>query len=569
METQEKTAFVKQNENKINYQFTAIPTNFIYLFDNCCYKLISLLIQEENYWKSINRLDSEGYFFQTVEEQMNILNVNRNEVNMTIEALFTNELIYVISEGCRGQRKTNRFRINWNKVIELSELNITEIIKTGVRIEKFKRGTKCTYSKVNTNCSHFKEDTRVNTEVVTKVNTEVTTKCDTILDNTNNLDNKNNINNNILDNNKNNTNFSTREKLFLKEKENIIINDNIKEKEISSLDLEEEEELKQSETNTNDLKNTSIEDNKNIDDNEKEAVTGSFESKIETNDNSNEDNIKTFEFIEDLNKEANRSDLRDYFNEDNEGVGNNEKMSVIASKEDNMANKENTNKEKNINMEKEEDLLKKLFENNKEEYLKEIEFLRRNYFSLYLKNSELIESLNKRLTDSNEDNLNEGFSAVLSNDSNKGGKGIENNEKEALNGCNKVYLKSNDDSNEEIKNNIEIKEEETKELQGNSSKSATYETCESFDSAAARTADDIDSKKEEIQKIMNQVLYSIKDLKSIDKVKEYDRVSKNIYSTIDLLSDNELVKNDLDLMRTIDLFNETIEKLRINLITKK
>lgn len=522
---------METQENKINYQFTAIPTNFIYILDNYCFKLLSLLMQEESYWKSINKLNN-GYFFQSVEEQMNVLDTCRNEVNMTIESLYINNIIEVISEGKAGKRSTNHFKINWDKITELSQLNITEVIKTNFRIEKCKRGTKCTYSansKVNTNCNN------------SKAITEPITKCNTILDNINNLDNKNNINNNILYNNKNNTSSSTREKLFLKEKENIIINDNIKEKEISSLDLEEEE-LKQSETNTNDLKNTSIEDNKNIDDNEKEAVTGSFESKIETNDNSNEDN---------------------------KVVGECTKLSAIASKEDNITNKESTNKEKNINMEKEEDLLKKLFENNKEEYLKEIEFLRRNYFSLYLKNSEIIESLNKRLTDSNKEDLNEGISAVLSNDSNKGNEGVGNNEKEALNGCNKVYLKNNDDLNEVIKNNIEIKEEETKELQGNSPKYATHEVQSNFDSAAALPAADINSKKNEIQKIMNQVLYSIKDLKSIDKIKEYDRVSKNIYSTIDLLSENDIVKNDSDLINTIDLFNEIIEKWRINLIAKK
>lgn len=285
MEQKEKNSNVEvNNENKINYQFTAIPTNFIYILDNCCFKLFSLLIQEESYWKSINRLDSNGYFYQKVEEQMNVLNINRNEANMTIEALYINNIIDVISEGGRGQRKTNRFKINWNKVIELSNINITEVIKTGIKIEKCPRGTKCTYSKVNT---------EVVTKVITEVNTKVTTKCDTILYNTNNIDNKNNI--------------------YNKEKENIIINNNIKEKEISKVQIEEKEnlnndinsildelfedtsaneELKQTETNTSDLRGYSKEDKETIDINEKEAYKGSFEYNNELNDNFNEEEYK-------------------------------------------------------------------------------------------------------------------------------------------------------------------------------------------------------------------------------------------------------------------------------------
>lgn len=506
------------NENKINYQFTAIPTNFIYILDNCCYKLFSLLIQEESYWKSINRLDSNGYFFQTVEEQMNVLNINRNEVNMTIESLYINNIIDVISEGCRGQRKTNRFKINWNKVIELSNINITEVIKTGIKIEKCPRGTKCTYSKVNTEVN-----TEVVTKVITEVNTKVTTKCDTILYNTNNIDNKNNI--------------------YNKEKENIIINNNIKEKEISKVQIEEKEnldndinyildelfedssaneELKQIETNTNDLRGYSKEDKETIGINEKEAYKGSFEYNNELNDNSNEEeyNNKVSASQNEVTSTKNNSLIETY---------NNNIMDT--STKENYINDKNT------------------------------------------KNVTVPATLGKELNNSNgEIYTNEAVGSDLKNNSNGDKETIVNSAKVALIASNYTNNELNEYSNEEIyikvkpfkKNNkvMDNNKEDNKVLQGKTSQSATREVQANFDSAAARPA----ASAEDVKMIIDTVIKMIAKLKNFNTISDFDYSAKQIYKITDTLEQSEEVINNNDIRSTVELCNNTIEVLRNDLI---
>lgn len=176
---------------QINYQFTAIPVNFIYLFDNYTYKLLATLMQKESFWKNQNKLDDDGFFFIRMDDINFALNSNKNEINLTIEALHRCGVITVKSNGwVKGQRKTNKYKLNWNKIDELSKLSFQEIFDNGLQITKCKRGEKCTYITVD----------EVSTQVSTKVSTKVSTNCDATINNIDNIKNINDINNNILDN---------------------------------------------------------------------------------------------------------------------------------------------------------------------------------------------------------------------------------------------------------------------------------------------------------------------------------------------------------------------------------
>lgn len=183
------------NNQKINYQFTALPSNFVFLLDNYTYKLLATLIQKESYWKNNNKLPQDGFFFIRLEDINVAMNSNKNELNLTIEALYINGIIDVRSDGWKkGQRKTNHYKINWDKIIELSHVTFQDILDGQMRIEKCKRGTKCTYITKDT-------VTEASTKVSTEVSTKVSTNCDPTIDNINNIDNKNNIYNinNILE----------------------------------------------------------------------------------------------------------------------------------------------------------------------------------------------------------------------------------------------------------------------------------------------------------------------------------------------------------------------------------
>ena len=179
-----------------NYSFTAIPSNFIYLFDNYTFKLLSILIQKESYWKNKGNLN-DGFFALRNEDIIFALQTNRNEVTLTIESLYISGIIDVDSCGwVSGQRKCNRYKINWDKINELAQISFQDIFDNNLKIEKCKRGTKCTYM-------HTVKSDNKETQPITKAITKASTNCDATI---NNIDNKENINNidNILEYNINN-----------------------------------------------------------------------------------------------------------------------------------------------------------------------------------------------------------------------------------------------------------------------------------------------------------------------------------------------------------------------------
>lgn len=231
---------------QINYQFTAIPVNFIYLFDNYTYKLLATLMQKESFWKNQNKLDDDGFFFIRMDDINFAMNSNKNEINLTIEALHRCGVITVKSNGwVKGQRKTNKYKLNWNKIDELSKLSFQEIFDNGLQITKCKRGEKCTYITVD----------EVSTQVSTKVSTQVSTNCDPTINNIDNIKNINDINNNIY-NNINDNNIldnSTFDKVEDNEQidDNTFSTSNFLNNDNTTISTSNVEEIECDETNTN------------------------------------------------------------------------------------------------------------------------------------------------------------------------------------------------------------------------------------------------------------------------------------------------------------------------------
>lgn len=180
-----KNQNVEAVSTSTNYSFTAIPNNFIYLLDIYCYKLFATLMQKESYWKNNNQLTEDGYFSMRIEDIEKSLGCQTKEINSTIEALYCCGLISVISVGTAGKRITNKYKINWNKVIEFSAIPIQQILDNDMIIKKCRRGTTLTY--------------RQQTEVSTQVRTTPRTNCHTTIENINNIDNK--LTNTLADDN--------------------------------------------------------------------------------------------------------------------------------------------------------------------------------------------------------------------------------------------------------------------------------------------------------------------------------------------------------------------------------
>lgn len=174
----------RTNANGVAYSYTPIPTNLIYLLDNDCFKAISLLIQEESYWKAKGRLN-DGYFYKPLDEIAHVLfRANRKDIKCVLDALQNSGLIECAKE--EGYRKATKFKICWERIEEIATMSITDLMKFEEPIV-MKRRTDKKVAKVKDN-----------------VETKLSTDCNTTLDNIYNIeDNKDNINN-ILYNNKNN-----------------------------------------------------------------------------------------------------------------------------------------------------------------------------------------------------------------------------------------------------------------------------------------------------------------------------------------------------------------------------
>lgn len=162
------------SETAIDYNFTAIPTNFIYLMDVYCFKLFAILEQKHSYWHSRNKLHN-GYFIKSITELSAELGLkNRKDVRCTIEALYRACIIDIIVS--EGKTDTAQFKINWKTVKELSELSLYDCIEFNNKIEKVTRTDTITY-------------------IGTKLGTRLGTNCTTTTDNT---ENKNNTDNSTV-----------------------------------------------------------------------------------------------------------------------------------------------------------------------------------------------------------------------------------------------------------------------------------------------------------------------------------------------------------------------------------
>jgi len=146
-------------------KFTTIPTNFIYLLDNECYKLMSILIQKESYWKSKGRL-KDGWFVKTTKELSKELGcMNNKDVSCTIQSLVDNSLIEVAAYD--GKRMSASFRICWDIVNEMNDISLFDIEEFSYkRICKLPRNAQITYNK----SSDIKEMASTVTDCIPTIN---------------------------------------------------------------------------------------------------------------------------------------------------------------------------------------------------------------------------------------------------------------------------------------------------------------------------------------------------------------------------------------------------------------
>jgi len=135
----------KQNEvrNSIPFKYVPTPTNLLFFLDSDCLKMLILLMQEESYWRSKGQL-VDGYFFKSLEDlKKHMLKSNDQDVRLTLDALYINELIDIIPQG--EQHKASKIKINLERINEVDKMTITDVEKFLPKVLKLKRGSKCSY----------------------------------------------------------------------------------------------------------------------------------------------------------------------------------------------------------------------------------------------------------------------------------------------------------------------------------------------------------------------------------------------------------------------------------------
>jgi len=115
---------MERKEDKIGYQFTAIPTNLYNCCDNNVRSMLFTLIQLSSYYA-----DKDGWFFRTNEDLRAQARLSENLVRATLSTLYKIGVIEIRSVG-KGKSKTpNRFKVNFNEFLKWEEHSIDDCCK--------------------------------------------------------------------------------------------------------------------------------------------------------------------------------------------------------------------------------------------------------------------------------------------------------------------------------------------------------------------------------------------------------------------------------------------------------
>lgn len=224
-------------ENKIEYQFIAMPTKLSMLLDSNCTKVLLTLIQASNYYT----LNEQGFFYLTKETICDFTDLSVNVVTAVIDTLYINGIISIQTVGKSKGKYVNHYRINVENFSKYDALTFEDIKNPDNRIKtvKYKNNYQPQYIKDYLEGKEGRKKV-ITTEVENMVEID---ECKEqrkqerkkVITNINNKDNIYNINNNII---KDNNNKKENNNIIIEEKKEYYLNDEIwkKIKEAESVD---------------------------------------------------------------------------------------------------------------------------------------------------------------------------------------------------------------------------------------------------------------------------------------------------------------------------------------------
>lgn len=116
--------FMNRQEDKIGYQFTAVPTNLYQCCDINVRSMLSTLVQLSSYYA-----DRDGWFFRTNDDLRAQAKLSENLVRATLSTLYNIGVVDIKTVG-KGKSKTpNQFKLLFDKFTEWESCYIEDCYK--------------------------------------------------------------------------------------------------------------------------------------------------------------------------------------------------------------------------------------------------------------------------------------------------------------------------------------------------------------------------------------------------------------------------------------------------------
>ena len=139
----------KNVEKKIDFQFTAVPTQLMTVLDVKCKSMLFTLCQLSDYYA-----DEQGIFFRTNADLSEQSDLSPELVNAVIDTLYIHNIIEVWSVGKGKGKYSNRYRLNLDKFKEYEKYSFDDLKNPELKIQTVK------YRKNGYSPSYLKNDNK-------------------------------------------------------------------------------------------------------------------------------------------------------------------------------------------------------------------------------------------------------------------------------------------------------------------------------------------------------------------------------------------------------------------------
>ena len=124
---------IQKDNKKIDFQFTAVPTQLMTVLDVKCKSMLFTLCQLSDYYA-----DEQGIFFRTNADLSEQSDLSPELVNAVIDTLYIHNIIEVWSVGKGKGKYSNRYRLNLDKFKEYEKYSFDDLKNPELKIQTVK-----------------------------------------------------------------------------------------------------------------------------------------------------------------------------------------------------------------------------------------------------------------------------------------------------------------------------------------------------------------------------------------------------------------------------------------------